>query len=341
MSDEVYVQDLEDAVGSVTDETRFLALQQTQEGGLRRLKNITGAFVRSWIAALTQTITGVWTFSTGIIVGYLSLISGRKFAEPSGSDQTISASGWYQVAYLKTTSIEQGRARFTFSGYGPSRVGSLSCLVSAVATANTEKKLVCKLEPGCEYYTDANPFKSVRLAYADDNEAGVFLEVYVDVSTTVAINYQMSENHEQGSRPGWQLMDATATTGLTPSGDSASYYDAGAVFTFTGGTTYDLPDIGIFISSTSVIRCVVDWGEIPKLDASNIDITFPGTALHLIGGGNDVTLSESDISISNLQIQDDRFVTFYITDTTNTPFTVDSYTHRFRTLGSGFALTLS
>jgi hypothetical protein len=291
MSDQINWQDLESAVGSITDDTQFAGLQQTQEGGLRRLKLLSGAAIRSWIAALAQTITGLWTFSGGIVTSFISLVSGRKFAEEK--DSVISATGYHVIAIIRDGNISGGSGGVKVTT--TDRAGrECEFGIRTSNSARTSKNTYIEQFRGWGE-SNGEDVEQFRMGKSDsDHRAGALLEV--KLNTTDNINTLLNKNFDRsGNYQGWELVEAYPSDGLLPDGSTASYLEAGAELESVSGITFMDQRIGWYAATATSLRLTILFDIIPKQDATTI--TFPvgfilkrsdGTTAYAVTAGDTV-----------------------------------------------------
>jgi len=248
-----------------------------------------------------------------------SFISGRFDSEELMSG-TLSVSGWYTIAELSEEALEHALGDFKVVCRGSVRVGSLSFIAEIINSGITKNQSNTQI-----VYTGKTNYNTplanqgvlfARIAKSDSVQtAGAKVQVYLDVSTTVIISVQKTNNFARVALAGWELvtpyLDNTPTL---PDGVTVgTFLEAGEELSFDVGVTYFPPDFTARRNSNDTLRCVVLWSEIPK-QGTGLTITLPAISFTAIDGAGNTAVISGSHTISNFIINNKR-VLFHINET--------------------------
>jgi len=257
----------------------------------------------------------------------------------------LSPSGWYKVAKFQEPDGNLGAsADFSFNVFGHSRSGGMTakCNFHAGDAPKTSANVNLEITGRSRYNItslDRYGVLGVRYAKSDSiHTSGCFVEVLLDIGTTVTLTTQVSNNISNGASGGFDLISPVASTGLCPDGSSATYYEAGAVFEPAPvGTAQPVPDIQFRRANDDSASVTVIWPELPK-SGTGLSITLPNTALIFYDRlGNTATITSNTITSFATK---GKKVFFSLTQVGAFAGFTDGPTS-VRTYGDGFKLTIT
>jgi hypothetical protein len=306
---------------SVDDDNLFFGAGLV--GGIgKRQRKVKAGTVRAWISSWVQTITNLWTFSSGIVTPSISLSSGRQTFEEKPF-AAITTPGWYQIAYVPSGArYNSFGANFRMFARGGNRRGSIDFSILGHDEGGVNGVVDLKIDK-----INLNAFLGVRLAYATTAGKGQFLEVYInpDSPTYDITGYiQMTKNCASSSTDvGWVLMMPTPSTGKLPDGiTTASYFNAGSILREDVGYDYHFDgNISLIKTTDTTAFITINWPECPFFRASGLAINFPTRGLSVVSADGvtvNRAVNESNLSISSLYIKDKK-IKATLTDTVSSP----------------------
>lgn len=234
---------------------------------------------------------------------------------------TLSADGWYTIAESNAEANGVYAVDFQIvSTGGSARRNSLSASLHVVNDGNAVSEAHIKIKNR----SNANKIfylKGIRLAYSKSvASSGIKVQINIDQDTGIALKTIMSNNNSilpstSATAEGLKLIEPTQIdVGLLPDGvTSADFIEAGEELKFPDSTTLPLVNWTAYKgSSDDIIRCMIDWGQIPK-QGTQLAITLPSTSLNFRGGGEQ-SANLSTYTITNFAIQG-NLISFLINQT--------------------------
>ncbi len=233
-----------------------------------------------------------------------SFTSGR-FDSKELVSGTLSVSGWYTIAETGLIPNRSKGARFRIaSSGGSSRREFIEFNVSIINDAVARIHANTYIEVKGRSVVTSSIIPSVRIAKSDSvATSGQKIQVLLDISTTMALIIQISENLADLDDSGFFLIDPTQTDiGLLPDGvTTATFLEAGEELNFGTSGAYFVNEWEMRISSDDLLLCSVLWPEIPK-QGTTLTLTLPATALTIIDGIGTTKIISGAHTISNLII---------------------------------------
>jgi len=246
------------------------------------------------------------------------------------------SSGYFTIATMKSGAGESGCAYFNIA----TAFGTVGLKVRFKNSGATKTHQNEQIEiDGFSYNVSVNEFLTgFRIAKSDSVDAGAKLQIAKN-STNSGWTVNMSKN--VGRTTGWELvtpfLDNTPTL---PDGVTAgTFLEAGEEMSFDGSVTVIWAGWIAWRDTDNILRCVVDWPEIPK-HGTGLTLTLPSIALIFYdGAGNASSTISGGQSISNFEIIGQKVI-FYINDTGAFAGLNAGAIHA-RTQGTGCKLTIT
>jgi len=225
----------------------------------------------------------------------------------------LTTSGWYTIAETDVISQELSlSASFSCVVHGP---GVRAGLVFDVAFSTGNNTSVHKNSIAIRNrskFSDTWRYGSVRIVGSANVSGGVKIQVYLYVSSTVALVTQMSEGLSFYGGDFIKLvtpyLDNTPTL---PDGVTVgTFFEAGAILSLASGTTRFRAGIMANKFDNDTIRVEVNWPEKPK-NGTGLVVTIPPSGDFVFFDGAGVSSTLAAHSITGFEI-DGQLVSFII-----------------------------
>ena len=220
---------------------------------------------------------------------------------------TLTTSGWYKIAQTSVlTDFNAALAEF-YAIYG---VGSLSCKVSHVTQSSGGNFGKIELTSYSGIRGATSQVRGFRIGTGTGANQGAIIEVYVDTTVNSGLVYGFYGASSRELSSGWELLGLSGVTDnlLPDAATTATYYEAGSEYSFNISNS----EIPIFfrIGTADILRCSIQWPEIPK-QGTSIALTLPSTDLKITDGAGTVVSLTGGHSTSNFEV-DGKFIYFNI-----------------------------